>query len=120
MSSRAGTPDPREFRPHRTLLADGTVITGSGSVSVIVPIAGAAKVRVRVKLTGAGTIDAAYVRPDGTNLYTANNPSQVVLTGGAENKLDMDAQWGESAVKLTLTDTSTSSNPILVFDVMMV
>lgn len=118
--SRAGTPDPREFRFHRTLLPETPSISGSGSVSVIVPIAGAAKVRVRVKLQGAGTLDAAYVRPDGTTLYTANNPSQVVISAGTETKMDMDAQWGESAVKLTLTDTSTATNAIQVFDVMMV
>lgn len=118
--SRTNTPDPREFRVHRPLCADGTIVTGSGTLSITAPIAGAAKVRVRIRMTGAGTLDAFYVRPDGTTDYAANNPSQVALSADTETKMDMDAQWGESAVRFLITDTSTSSNPVKYFDIMMV
>jgi hypothetical protein len=103
-------PDPREARFHRVLpeeLAPGKpAYTDTNDRSSIVPVAGEARFRLRFKATVAGTLKTRFLRPGGTEEYTANNPGDVAVVANTETKLDVTDHYGEGLVKFIFTPNS--------------
>lgn len=103
-------PSPRDARGHWTLKGawkPGTAFTNGAAITIDVPCAGAERIRIRMKTaTGGGTLAAAWLRPDGETKYTANNPADVAIVAGTENKMDVDPHFGEGLLRLTFTPSA--------------
>lgn len=103
-------PDPREARFHRVLPGELTpgkpAYTDTNDRSAIVPVAGEARFRLRFKATQNGTLKARFLRPGGTEEYTANNPADVPVTANTETKLDVTDHYGEGLVKFIFTPSA--------------
>lgn len=100
-------PSPRDVRGHWQLNGTwkpGAAFANGVAVTQDVPCAGAERIRIRIKTaTGGGTLAAAWLRPDGNTPYTANNPANVTVVAGTENKMDIDPHFGEALLRLTFT-----------------
>ena len=103
---------------HRNVFADALALVGGTPITVIVPVAGAARWRARVKIAGTtATLAAAYVRnKTGNAVYTANNPADVALADGVENKMESLDHMGETMIKFTLTPVGAGT--VTYFDFM--
>lgn len=87
---------------------DGSALTNAQPITVIIPIAGARVLRIRILSAAGGTLSHAFLRPDGVTPYPTNNPADVVVVGGTENKSDITCT-GEGYLKLTFTPTATAA-----------
>lgn len=85
----------------------GTTLTNAVPVVQKIPTAGATRVRGRWLSTIAGTLSFKWIRPDGETEYAANNPGDVVIVGGTENKFDVDPHFGEGLLQVTFTPGAT-------------
>lgn len=127
-------------RPPRRLngaLKPGTV-AGSSTTSEVVNVGGASRIAIRIKASGAGSLFANWVGPDGQwnrsttgqetwsggTVYTSGNAAAVTVTGGTEALLaippitaDFPTHSGESWLQVGFTDTSTSTNTISYVDI---
>lgn len=102
-------PDPRDARFHRVLpeeLTPGKSYTDTTDRSAVVAVAGEARFRLRFKATIGGTLKARFLRPGGTEEYTANNPADVPIVADTETKLDVTDHYGEGYVKFIFTPSA--------------
>lgn len=106
-------PDPHDLRGHFTLPAPfnpGGAFVNATPVKARVPFAGAVRGRIRIlTAAGGGTLSSKWLRPDGETPYAANNPADVAVVAGVENKLDIDPNFGEGILELTFTPAANGS-----------
>lgn len=79
---------------------DSIALTNGVPYICSVPSGGVVRIRARIKATVAGTLSAAFLRPDGSTAYEQNNPADVAVTGGTETLMDI-SHYGESRLQLT-------------------
>lgn len=99
--------DPHRLNPTTEITEPGTVLATDAPVTWVVPVHGCARWRHRFESDEDGTLDYAYGRPtQHANItptaYTANNPTQVAVTGDTETGTD-EEHFGEDWLLITYT-----------------
>lgn len=114
-------PSARLSFPHRTLSSDlrpGATVAAGTTVTARMPCAGATVIRIRAKLSGvATTLKAAFLQPDGKTPYATNNPADVPLVAGTENKMDITVR-GEGMLQISIVGDASDDATINFVDVM--
>jgi hypothetical protein len=120
-------PDPSRIRLPRALRAAAGMGTadlssapfGEGyawqngvAQSIVVSLTGCLRWRLRWLSAAAGTVSFKFLRPTGNaaDVYLANNPPDMVIVGGTENKTDIDPCFGEAFLLITFTPSSTAAH----------
>lgn len=116
----AGTPDPLDFRRHRTVdaplggqppgvLGAACPFVNGTPITKLIPVAGALSVTLRGLFaatggTGSGTLSFQFMRPApfSTTPYATNNPANVAVTGGTEFIVTINPN-GEAWMLVTFT-----------------
>jgi len=102
-------PDPttvRRWRQGKGDWADGAAFSNGVAITWTVPCAGVRTIRMRMlTTTSGGTLSAEFLRglEDAATAYAENNPGDVAIVAGTENKMDVATHYGEPAIKFTFT-----------------
>lgn len=89
--------------------AGGPFLNGV-AIRVVVPMTGAHRMRLRFQATGAGALQARFVRPDGQDVaYTVMQPVDTAIVANVESVIDIDPHYGEGLLKLTFTPSANGT-----------